>query len=240
MSETAERTHENMALVPRWAAIAAVVMLALGIGIGATRESRARSGAISMLNGADIRLVTYADGKPIVDGYEAYFGRVVLRDHRREYEDLLGECTTRPERAQAVFREVLRSGTWQGRALACHMAFYLAQSDRLELQDLDAMAQLLVDPNEDLRRVAQSELGTLVLVRKTESNAAYETLGPPPAGLKERFSAAAVEADLPEPAKRGEWLRMKWSSPEACLSWWRTFGPRLKWDAGLKRFTIAK
>lgn len=245
MPKTVEPTEEAVSLLPRWAPIAMGVLLAIGIGIAATRESRARSSAITALNNADIRLVAYSDNKPIVDGNEAYFGRVVLRDHFREYEDLLGACTTRPERAQAVFREVLRNGTWQGRALACHMAFYLAQRDRLEAQDLEGMAQLLVGPNEDLRRVVQCELGTLILVRKTADNKIYEALGAPPAGLKDRFAATAVEADLPAPVKKdawrqGDWLRMKWSCPEACLSWWRTFGPQLKWDADLKRFTIAK
>lgn len=239
MAETIEQTGTKVSLVPRWALIAGVVLLALGIGIGATREARTRSGAVAMLNGSEVKLVARAENQPITDGYETYFGRVVLKDNHPEYEKLLGECTSRPERALAVFREVMHSGTWQGKALACHMAFYLAQEDRLEPQDLGAMAELLSDPTPELRRVAQSELGTLLVV-SSSNKAECEVLGPEPAGLKERFAAAAVEVELPDPAKKGEWLRMKWSCPEACLAWWKTFGPQLKWNKDLKRFTLTK
>jgi hypothetical protein len=244
MAETIEQNAVKVSLFPRWAIVAVVVMLFVGIGIGVTRETRTRSGAVAMLNGSDVRLVARAESQPITDGYEEYFGRVVLRNNHRAYDELLGDCASHPERAQAVFRAVMKSGTWQGKALACHMAFYLAQADHFEVQDLEAMAELLADPAEELRRVAQSELGTLLVVRSS-TKSVFEVLGPPPPNLKERFTAAAVEADLPLPAKKeswkkGDWFRMKWSCPEACLSWWKAFGAQLKWDTDMKRFTLSK
>jgi len=242
MSAEKEKT-KKLSLLPRWGWVAVAILVAIWIVVGTTREARLRAGAIRMLNGADVRLVAKEGDKPILDGYTPYYGHVVLMNNHRSYDKLLGYCSTKTERATEVFRAVIQNGTWEGKALACHMAFYLMQEGVLTREDLDAMVALLGDSSADLRRVAQREIGYLLVIRKTSTVKDYEQIGAPPPELKTPFSAKVEDTEMPVTVEKatpaGGWKRMRWSCPEACLAWWKAYGAKVKWNPEIGRFAIA-
>lgn len=262
MSHTIEKTDKKVAVIPKWAVVAAVVLLAIGIGIGATRPARTRAKAIAALNNCNIRMVEKSEGsgedRALTEGYridvhgdggflENYYGCVAVLSNQRDYEEIMGWCTARTTLAKDVFSEVMRNGTWQGKALACHMAFYLAQEKALTREDVELMVQLLSDPNMDLRRVAQRELGFLLLLPDIDKRDGYELIGAAPATVKGLFAAKVAAGSPPDIYKRNasqksgksrEWLAIRWSCPEACQAWWKAFGSKVTWDPDLLRFTI--
>jgi hypothetical protein len=220
---------------PRWAVGTAVVMIAVGAVVLSTSEARARSDALAALNGTDIKLLEDQNGKEISDGFDDGFGLIIQNDHREEYERLLDD--RRSELAHEVFVQVLEKGTWQGRALACHMAFYLARTDHLTEEDLQRVAAQLDHEKVELRRVAQRELSHLIVLRDGEKTSRYTKIEAP-AGTKGPLEARTEKISLMEAPPDTQWLSLRWSNPEACKAWWKTFGPRAKWDGGLKRFVL--
>jgi hypothetical protein len=222
---------------PRWAIVAAVVMVGVGVALLATREARERLDAVAALNNADLKLVEDQNGKEVASGFDESFGLIALNDHREEYERLLGYCERRPQLAHEVFLQMLGKGTWQGRVLACHMAFYLAQKDALTEEDLRRMAELLDQEKVELRRVVQRELGHLLVLPGGEKASRYTKIEAP-AGAKEPLEARTEKISLMDAPPDTQWLGILWSSPEACKAWWKKYGPRAKWDGKLKRFVI--
>ena len=223
--------------LPRWAIVAAVVMISVGVVLLATREARERLDAVAALNNADLKLVEDQNGKEVASGFDESFGLITLNDHREEYERLLGYCESRPQLAHEVFFQVLEKGTWQGRALACHMAYYLAQRDVLTEEDLQRMAVLLNQEKIELRRVVQRELSHLLVLPGGEKASRYTKIEAP-AGAKESLEARTEKISLMDAPPNTQWLGILWSSPDACNAWWKTFGPRAKWDGKFKRFVI--
>jgi hypothetical protein len=222
---------------PRWALITCGVMIAVGVVLLATREARERVGLIAALNDGGLKLVEDQNGKEVANGFSEGFGLMALDDHRGDYERLLGYCETRPELALEVFRRVREKGTWRGRALACHMAFFLAQKDALTGEDLEEMAKLLDQEKVELRRVVQRELSQLIVLRDGEKASLYTKIEAP-AGTKDPFEAKTAKVSLLDAPPGTQWLSIQWSNPEACQAWWKAFGPRARWDGKLKRFVI--
>ena len=219
-------------LIPRWALMAAVLMLLLGVILGATREGRERRAAVAMLNDASVEVSEQSDG------FHEAFGLVFLNNKEREFTALLGDCERRPRLAWEVFREVLERGTSGGRILACSMAFFLAQKDCLTRDDLELIAKQLSGETGPPQRAAQRTLSNLLLLRDQAKAKTYEEFPAPPEA-KERLSAKTKPVTRTDGPEGSTWLSVSWSSPAACRAWWRAFGPKAAWDPKLRLFVLA-
>jgi hypothetical protein len=99
------------------------------------------------------------------------------------------------------------------------------------------MAKLLDQEKVELRRVVQRELSHLLVLPGGEKASLYTKIEAP-AGAKEPLEARTEKISLLDAPPDTQWLGLLWSNPEACKAWWKTFGPRAKWDGKLKRFVI--
>jgi hypothetical protein len=220
-------------LVPRWALVIAAAMVALGVVLLALRPVVERRAAIAMLNGA------YITVNEAGDGFDDRFGLVSLERDQRQYERLLSDCHLRPELAYAIFRDVLSTGSSEGRILACTMAFYLAQDRDLGLADLDLVLKQLDGDKASLRHAAQRTLANLLVLRDADKAGTYEAFPAPPEA-KDRIEAKTQKIRLQDAPPGATWLSVRWSNPAACKAWWQRFGKSAQWDRQLRRFVIAE
>lgn len=163
--------------IPLWAVAAGLLMLAAGAVVYATKDSRERSHAIKALNEARIKVSGTENG--LGDG----FATVVVESNRREYLDLLGACTSDPEMALGIYREVLDDdlSSDAARVLALRMAFYLLKDGRLkdgaEKEVLEKLvANLAPGKSKNARWVAQWVLGYLVVISDAGKKGEYEKM----------------------------------------------------------------
>jgi hypothetical protein len=130
-----------------WLLFAALV--ALGVAVLAIRAFARDNSALGVLNGKQVKVECPKAGWDPADT------RIKIEGDTRPYLDLLGECHQRPQTLD-IFRRALTEGTRNGRVLACHMAFYLAQDGLLKREDLGRIADLLEKGQDaEVRWVAQ-------------------------------------------------------------------------------------
>jgi hypothetical protein len=214
--------------IPRWAILSGLALLAAGGSLWAAREPLRRSFALSAINAAIVNV------SPQDDGFKNDFAETTLESNQREYQDLLGHCHRQPELALEVFHRALEGGSNSGRILACRMAYFLAQEGRLTPGDMGQIAGHL-DPsrNSDLRRVAQWSLSQVLAISDPSKAAHYETLAAP----KDSKLKLQVKTEE-QKRKEFKYLTIRWSNPDACKAWWDVFGPGVKWNPELKRFSV--
>lgn len=170
--------------IPLWAVATGLLMLVAGAGIYATKDSRERSHAIKALNEAQVRV------SGTEDGLGGAFATVVVDSNRREYLDLLGACTSDPEMALGIYRDVLDDdgSTDAARVLALRMAFYLLKDGKLkegsEKEVLEKLtANLAPEKSKNARWVAQWVLGHLVVITDVSKKAEFEKMPEKPKEL---------------------------------------------------------
>lgn len=185
--------------IPLWAVAAGLLMLVAGAAVYATKDSRERSHAIKALNEARIK-VTGTE-----NGLEDSFATVVVESNRREYLDLLGACTSDPEMALGIYREVLddEASSDAARVLALRMAFYLLKDGRLkEGAEKDVLEKLVANlapgKAKNARWVAQWVLGYLVVIPDASKKGEFEKMPEKPKELLEpekKDEAAGVDEE---------------------------------------------
>lgn len=189
--------------IPLWAVAAGLLMVVAGAAIYATKDSRERSHAIKALNEARIK-VTGTE-----NGLEGNFATVVVESNRREYLDLLGACTSDPEMALGIYRQVLEeeASSDAARVLALRMAFYLLKDGRLkegtEREVLEKLVENLAPGKaKNARWVAQWVLGHLIVIPDVGKRGEFEKMPEKPKELLE--AEKKNEASGADEEKAGE------------------------------------
>lgn len=195
--------------IPLWAVATGLLMLVAGAGIYATKDSRERSHAIKALNEARIKVTG------IENGLEDSFATVVVESNRREYLDLLGACTSDPEMALGIYREVLddESSSDAARVLALRMAFYLLKDGRLkESAEKDVLENLVENlapgKAKNARWVAQWVLGYLVVISDASKKGEFEKMPEKPKELidaEKKNEASGADGEDAAESKRDAW-----------------------------------
>ncbi|HEY3323654.1 MAG TPA: hypothetical protein VGP72_24580 [Planctomycetota bacterium] len=224
-------------LLPKmlWAAFAVVVVG--GLLLGLTRQSRMVSSLNDAINSCQ------AEAAAEKDGLRDTYGIVTIVSNESGVTRFLSLCDTNPPLAKQIFRESITSGSKSARLIALYSAWYLAEQNQLEEQDLKAIVAC-IDPNkgndEAVRKAAQRTLSDLTVLTNVADASQYEVV---PSCTKEPAAEAPpnkIQTRQEKQRRTGQpGLAIRWSNAEVAYCWWQAFSPKGAWDNSLQRFVIS-
>lgn len=243
---------EKSNAVPRWIALIGLLLIVLGLAYYFTEASRRRTKALEAFNSASVKV------EATEDGLQSNFAQPVVLSNRRDYLEILGACSTNPRLALDIFRGVMEQGTGHGRILALRMSFFLVRDAARQQREIKAgrkrpgalteaelneilqtvTAQLEADKNTEVRCVAQWSLSQVLCARDLKVASKLVDLPPKPLATKGEWLARTKELKQGEEGAEIPILLFQWSTPDACLAWWKKFGASAKWDLELERFVV--
>ncbi len=229
---SAHGTHKaGGALLPLPLWIAFVAVVAVGLVLFVTQDTRAEKAALSALRNCD------ASVRPVEDGLKDEYGVINIKQNATTVADYMSLCDLNPDLALKVYRASVGGSNKSATLVALYSTIFLAP--RLNNDDIQAIAKILATDTEEtkeLRRTAQRTLSDLTVIERVQDASKLEAI---PDGISKKEGVGPHKIQTREEKLRDKtYLNVRWSNPDLAGAWWKVNAANGKWDTSLQRFVI--